>query len=117
MNLLAPPRLPARAVEVDGRTLRDSVGARRVGSRRRHPRVGRRTRSHHRCSRERPTRLTVVEIDPQLASSLRERMKNANVEVVEADATAMPFADGSFSAVLSKTGATVERPRSLEGRK
>jgi len=51
-----------------------------------------------------------------LASSLRERMKNANVEVVEADATAMPFADGSFSAVLSKTGATVKRLSSLEGR-
>jgi ubiquinone/menaquinone biosynthesis C-methylase UbiE len=30
-------------------------------------------------------------------------MKNTNVEVVEADATAMPFPDGSFSAVLSLT--------------
>ena len=30
-------------------------------------------------------------------------MKNTNVEVVEADATAMPFPDGSFSAVLSFT--------------
>src|SRR5215211_3994575 len=52
---------------------------------------------------ERTTRLTAVEIDPRLASSLQERMKNTNVEVVEADATAMPFPDGSFSAVLSLT--------------
>jgi ubiquinone/menaquinone biosynthesis C-methylase UbiE len=53
--------------------------------------------------RERAARLTAVELDPQLASSLQERMKNTNVEVVEADATAMPFPDGSFSAVLSFT--------------
>ena len=53
--------------------------------------------------RERPARLTAVELDPRLASSLQERMKNTNVEVVEADATAMPFPDGSFSAVLSFT--------------
>src|SRR5688500_16602418 len=31
--------------------------------------------------RERPARLTAVEIDPRLASSLQERMKNTNVEV------------------------------------
>jgi ubiquinone/menaquinone biosynthesis C-methylase UbiE len=53
--------------------------------------------------RERAARLTAVEIDPRLASSLQERMKNTNVEVVEADATAMPFPDGSFPAVLSFT--------------
>jgi SAM-dependent methyltransferase len=53
--------------------------------------------------RERTTRLTAVEIDPRLASSLQKRMKNTNVEVAEADATAMPFPDGSFSAVLSFT--------------
>jgi SAM-dependent methyltransferase len=52
--------------------------------------------------RERTARLTAVELDPRLASSLQERM-NTNVEVVEADATAMPFPDGSFSAVLSFT--------------
>ena len=46
--------------------------------------------------RERAARLTAVEIDPPLASSLQERMKNTNVEVVEADATAMSFPDGSF---------------------
>ncbi len=48
-------------------------------------------------------RLTTVEIDPRLASSLQARMKNTNVEVVEADATAMPFPDGSFPTVLSFT--------------
>jgi ubiquinone/menaquinone biosynthesis C-methylase UbiE len=53
--------------------------------------------------REQAARLTAVEIDPRMASSLQERMKNSNVEVVEADATAMPFPDGSFSAVLSFT--------------
>jgi SAM-dependent methyltransferase len=53
--------------------------------------------------RERTARLTAVELDPRLAASLQERMKNTNVEVVETDATAMPFLDGSFSAVLSFT--------------
>jgi SAM-dependent methyltransferase len=53
--------------------------------------------------RERTARLTAVEIDPRLASSLRERMKNTNAEVAGADATALPFPDGSFSAVLSFT--------------
>jgi 16S rRNA A1518/A1519 N6-dimethyltransferase RsmA/KsgA/DIM1 with predicted DNA glycosylase/AP lyase activity len=52
--------------------------------------------------RERAARFTAVEIDPRLAS-LQERMKNTNVEVVEADATAMPFPDGSFPAILSFT--------------
>jgi SAM-dependent methyltransferase len=53
--------------------------------------------------RERTARLTAVELDPWLASSLQEHMKNTNVEVAETDATAMPFPDGSFSAVLSFT--------------
>jgi SAM-dependent methyltransferase len=53
--------------------------------------------------RERTARLTAVELDPRLAASLQERIKNTNVEVVETDATAMPFPDGSFSAVLSFT--------------
>jgi len=51
--------------------------------------------------RERAAHLTAVEIDPRLMSSLQERMKNMNVGVVEADATAMPFPDGSFPAILS----------------
>jgi 16S rRNA A1518/A1519 N6-dimethyltransferase RsmA/KsgA/DIM1 with predicted DNA glycosylase/AP lyase activity len=53
--------------------------------------------------RQRTARLTAIEIDLRLASSLRERMRNTNVEAVEADATAMFFPDGSFSAVLSFT--------------
>jgi SAM-dependent methyltransferase len=53
--------------------------------------------------RQRTARLTAIEIDPRLASSLRERMRNTNVEVVEAGATAMFSPDGSFSAVLSFT--------------
>jgi SAM-dependent methyltransferase len=52
--------------------------------------------------RGRAARLTALEIDPRSAS-LQERLENTNVEVVEADATAIPFPDGSFSAVLSFT--------------
>ena len=36
-------------------------------------------------------------------SSSTRGMKNTHVEVVEADATAIPFPDGSFSAVLAFT--------------
>ncbi|WP_228282063.1 class I SAM-dependent methyltransferase [Rubrobacter marinus] len=53
--------------------------------------------------RERVPRLTAVEIDPRLESALRKRLGGTNVEVVRADATALPFPDGSFSAVLSFT--------------
>jgi SAM-dependent methyltransferase len=53
--------------------------------------------------RERAARPTAVEIDPRLASPLRVRMENTGVEVVGADAAAMPFPDGSFSAALSFT--------------
>ena len=48
-------------------------------------------------------RLTAVEIDPKLAVSLRSRLDNTNVQVVTADATALPFSDSSFSAGLSFT--------------
>ena len=53
--------------------------------------------------RERVPRLTVVEIDTTLAKALRERLRDTTVEVVEADATALPFPDGRFSAVASFT--------------
>jgi SAM-dependent methyltransferase len=53
--------------------------------------------------RERLPRLTSIEIDPRLAGALRERLQGTNVIVVEGDATAMPFADGSFSGALSFT--------------
>ncbi len=48
-------------------------------------------------------RLTAVEIDSALASSLRSRLRSTNVRVVTADATALPFADSSFSGGLSFT--------------
>src|SRR6266545_5032992 len=53
--------------------------------------------------RERLPRLTSIEIDPRLASALRERLQSTNVKVVEGDATAMPFEDGSFSGAVSFT--------------
>jgi ubiquinone/menaquinone biosynthesis C-methylase UbiE len=48
-------------------------------------------------------RLTAVEIDPDLAEALRVRMAGTNVEVMEADATALPFPDARFTAALSFT--------------
>ncbi|HEY1800373.1 MAG TPA: class I SAM-dependent methyltransferase [Terriglobales bacterium] len=48
-------------------------------------------------------RLTAIEIDPALAQSLRHRMQSSNVEVVEGDATAMPFQNAQFSAAVSFT--------------
>ena len=46
-------------------------------------------------------RLTAIEIDPALARATRERVPAA--QVVQGDATAMPFADGAFSAVVCLT--------------
>ncbi len=48
-------------------------------------------------------RLTAVEVDPALAAALAERMAGTNVTVREADATAMPFEDGEFSAAICLT--------------
>jgi ubiquinone/menaquinone biosynthesis C-methylase UbiE len=53
--------------------------------------------------REMTAKLTAVEIDHDLADALALRMAGTNVEVVEADATALPFPDGRFSAALSFT--------------
>jgi ubiquinone/menaquinone biosynthesis C-methylase UbiE len=50
--------------------------------------------------RGRVRRLTAVEVDPGLATALAARMIGSNVdnvEVVNADATALPFEDGRFS--------------------
>jgi len=47
--------------------------------------------------------LTALELDPSLATSLRTRMAASNVEVVNGDATAMPFADEQFSAGIALT--------------
>jgi ubiquinone/menaquinone biosynthesis C-methylase UbiE len=47
--------------------------------------------------REQVGRLTAVEIDPELAARLRDRLAGTNVEVVEGDATALDFGDDRFS--------------------
>lgn len=43
--------------------------------------------------------LTVLEVDPEAAERLAQRFTGTNVEVVVGDATAMQFADGTFSSV------------------
>jgi len=48
-------------------------------------------------------RLTVVELDEQLAAALAARLAGTNVEVVHGDATAMPFDDERFSGAVSFT--------------
>lgn len=48
-------------------------------------------------------RLTAIELDPQLAASLRARLAHSNVEVVTGDATGMPFPDSHFSGGVSFT--------------
>ena len=51
--------------------------------------------------RWRVPRLTAVEIDPDLALSLTERLGNSNVQVIQADATRLPLQSGRFSAATS----------------
>lgn len=53
--------------------------------------------------RRRFWQITSVEIDHRLADALRQRMIGTNVTVIEGDATAMPFADGSFTGAVSFT--------------
>src|SRR5215469_14646949 len=48
-------------------------------------------------------RLTALEIDARLASSLSLRLKGSNVQVIEGDATKMPFGDSEFSGAVSFT--------------
>jgi len=48
-------------------------------------------------------RLTAVELDGDLADALAARLAGTNVEVVHADASAMPFEDGRFSGAVSFT--------------
>jgi SAM-dependent methyltransferase len=52
---------------------------------------------------DRAARVTAVEIDPELATALGLRMAGRAVEVVTADATALPFDAGRFSAVACFT--------------
>jgi SAM-dependent methyltransferase len=47
--------------------------------------------------------ITAVELDPDLADALRARLLGTNVEVVNADATDMPFEDGWFTGAVSFT--------------
>ena len=53
--------------------------------------------------RARVARLTAVEIDSDLAASLRQRLAGTNVEVIEADATSSGLPDGRFSAATCFT--------------
>jgi SAM-dependent methyltransferase len=47
--------------------------------------------------------LTSLEIDTALASSLSSRLKGSNVQVIEGDATKMPFGESEFSGAVSFT--------------
>ncbi len=53
--------------------------------------------------RQRVAHLTAIEIDPELADKLKQRMHGTNVTVVSGDATKMPFEDKSFSGAVSFT--------------
>jgi ubiquinone/menaquinone biosynthesis C-methylase UbiE len=53
--------------------------------------------------RARVPHMTSVEIDHALAESLKRRMAATNVTVVEGDATAMEFADNTFSSAVCFT--------------
>ncbi len=48
-------------------------------------------------------KLTAVELDPELAESLADRMAGTNVEVLHADATNLPLEDDRFSGAVSFT--------------
>jgi ubiquinone/menaquinone biosynthesis C-methylase UbiE len=48
-------------------------------------------------------RLTVLELDSKLAQALSARLHGGNVQVVEGDATEMPFGDAEFSGAVSLT--------------
>ena len=53
--------------------------------------------------RGRTQRLTALEVDADAAAALQKRLTGAGVRVVHGDGAAMPFADGSFSAVAAFT--------------
>src|SRR4051812_42107070 len=52
---------------------------------------------------ERTLHVTAVEIDERLATALRERLHGRSVEVVTADATALPLPDDRYSAAACFT--------------
>ena len=70
--------------------------------------------------RSRVRSLIAVEIDPVAAQALRARFPDTNVEVVTADATELPWPDGSFDTVASFTMLhhvpTQQRPERRAGR-
>jgi SAM-dependent methyltransferase len=49
------------------------------------------------------TKLTAIELDPSLAGALADRMAGTNVEVLQADATALPLEDDRFTGAVSFT--------------
>jgi ubiquinone/menaquinone biosynthesis C-methylase UbiE len=53
--------------------------------------------------RTRVASMTAIDVDGRLAGALATRLGDANVRVLVGDATAMPFAGESFSAVVSMT--------------
>jgi len=53
--------------------------------------------------RERVSAITCVEIDHNLAFSLKRRLDGTNVSVVEGDATQMSFPDASFDSAVCST--------------
>lgn len=53
--------------------------------------------------RTRVEHLTAVEVDPGLAAALAARMAGTNVEVIEADATDLPFEDNRFTGAICLT--------------
>jgi len=53
--------------------------------------------------RQAQRRLTCLEIDAKLADGLRQKFSNGNVQVVNGDATALPFPDSSFSGAVAFT--------------
>jgi SAM-dependent methyltransferase len=53
--------------------------------------------------RGRASRLTALEVEAAAAAALQQRMGGSGVRVVHGDGAAMPFAGGSFSAVLAFT--------------
>ena len=48
-------------------------------------------------------KLTAIELDPELAGALSNRMRGTNVDVVEGDATAMPFESARFTGAMTFT--------------
>src|SRR5215469_3487072 len=53
--------------------------------------------------RGRTQRLTALEVDGAAAAELVKRLSGSGVRVIHGDGAAMPFADGSFSGVVSLT--------------